>query len=29
MIIKNIGAKILIQRHKIKSKINLSIINKY
>ena len=29
MIMNNIGAKILILRDKIKSKINLSIINKY
>ena len=29
MIMNNIGAKILVQRDKIKSKINLNIINKY
>ena len=29
MIMNNIGAKILVQRDKIKSKINLNIINQY
>ena len=29
MIMNNIGVKILVQRDKIKSKINLNIINQY
>ena len=29
MIMNNIGAKILVHRDKIKSKINLNIINQY